>query len=140
MLYKDNWYNEKNKIIMKLRQILTTLAVLAGLFVILVSWQVCLPGGCIFDSQTQTCQDGNCFNEDIGTHLQERLAFLTATSNNNFIGSLLILSIAFFLLFNNKILLSVCYYRFRTILKYFSLNYNSLNFLFAKGLLHPKIY
>lgn len=125
---------------MKLRQILTTFAILAGLFVILVSWQVCLPDGCIFDSQIQACRDGNCFNEDISSHLQERLSFLTATTNNNFIGNLLILSIAFFLLFNNKISLLVSHHRFRIILKHFSLDYNLLNFLFTKGLLHPKIY
>jgi hypothetical protein len=70
---------------MKLRRILTTLAVLAGLIIVLVSWQVCLPDGCVFNSQIQTCEDGNCFNEDIDTHLQERLAFLTATTSNSLI-------------------------------------------------------
>lgn len=126
---------------MKLRQILTTLAVLAGLFIILVNWHICLPGGCVFDYRIQTCEDGNCLNEDVGSHLQERLSFLTViTSSGPILGSLLILSVAFFILFNNKTSLLICRYRFRTILKYFFLDYNSFNFLFAKGVLHPKIY
>lgn len=126
---------------MKLRRILTTFAILAGLFVILVSWQVCLPGGCIFDAQIQACRDGNCFNEDISSHLQERQSFLTTIIGGGpVISSLIILSIAFFLLVNNKISLLVSHHRFRIILKYFSFDNSSLNFLFAKGLLHPKIY
>ncbi len=125
---------------MKLRQTLTTLAVLAGLIVVLANWQVCLPDGCVFSYQAQTCQDGSCFNEGVGSHLQERLAFLTVIASNNLIGGLLIVIIAFFLLLNNKALLLACHHKFRITLKYFSLDYNLLNFLFAKGLLHPKIY
>lgn len=126
---------------MKLRQIITTLIILSGLFIVLVSWQLCLGGSCFFDSQIQTCEDGNCLNEDIGSHLQERLSFLTATRGSGIIGgNLLILSVVLFLLFHNKILLLICRHKFRVILEYFFLGYNSLNFLFSKGLLHPKIY
>ncbi|MFA5109350.1 MAG: hypothetical protein WC458_02305 [Patescibacteria group bacterium] len=125
---------------MKPRQIFTTLTVLAGLFVILVNWQVCLPDGCFFNYQAQACQGGSCSNEDIGSHLQERLAFLTATINNNFLGSLFILIVVFFALLNDKKLLLICNDLFKITLKYFSLVRNPFDSLFAKGLLHPKIY
>ena len=110
-------------------------------FVLPISFNLCLPEGCFYNPQNQVCQDGGCANEDVITHLQERPVF-TATPSNNILSLLgiLILSFLLFLLPNNKTQLLEHQRRFRIISKCFSIDHNLLTFLFAKGILHPKIF
>lgn len=126
---------------MKKFYITTILSVIASLFVIISNQQVCLPDGCFFAPQNQVCIDGNCINEDMGSHLQERASFLMVIVRDN--QTLIQLSLLFFvfvlLLNRSSLLLQFCL-RFKALTRNYSSGYNILIDLFAKGVLHPKIY
>lgn len=124
---------------MKLRQVITIFAILAGFIIFLTNWQVCLPDGCVYNPQSPVCQDGNCLNEDIESHLQERSSFLVAIVKS-ILPLLLIIGVLLFLFSNNKTQLLEHQGKFKIVSRFFSFNHNLFTFLFAKGILNPKIF
>ena len=126
---------------MKKLYITTILYVIASLFVIMSNQQVCLPDGCFFAPQNQVCSDGNCINEGMSNHLQERSNFLLAVvKDNHQLTQLFILLFLFIFLSNCKRHFSPLNLQFKSIIKNYAFVHNKLINLFAKGVLHPKIY
>lgn len=121
--------------------IATILSIIASFFVIISNQQMCLPDGCFFVLQNQVCSDGNCINEDVSGHLEERGSFLMVIvrDNQTLIQLTLLLFIFVLLLNRSSLLLQFCL-RFKALIKNYSSGYNILIDLFAKGVLHPKIY
>lgn len=80
-------------------------------------------------------------NEDVRDHFKERADFLLATMryNQNFSQSLALFLVAAFLL-NFKPQLSQLNLKFKSIIRNYASLHNRLIDLFAKGVLHPKIY
>jgi hypothetical protein len=119
----------------------TILSVIASLFVIISNQQICLPDGCFFAPQNQVCSDGNCINEDMSNHLQERSNFLLAVvKDNQQLAQLLTLFFIFIILLNCKRQFLQLNLQFKSIIKNYAFVHNRLINLFAKGVLHPKIY
>jgi len=126
---------------MKKFYITTILSIIASLFVVISNQQICLPDGCFFVPQNQVCSDGNCINEDISNHLAERANFLMATvRDNQTLMQLIVLLFVFVSLLNRSSLLLQFCWRFKTLIRNYSSDHNRLIDLFAKGVLHPKIY
>ena len=102
---------------------------------------VCFPDGCFFDIQNSVCSDGNCVDESLISHLEEKSSFTIAIVNNNLpLYCLLILVILFFIFYENNEKLLELQGKIKTALKHYSLDYNLLTLLFAKGILNPKIF
>lgn len=105
------------------------------------SQQICLPDGCFYIPQAQVCQDGNCINEDVYEHFDERAGLLLATvKNNQDLGRMLTALFVLVLLLNREPRLSRLNEKFKSAIKSYALVHNRLVNLFAKGVLHPKIY
>lgn len=112
-----------------------------ALFVIVNIQRICLPDGCFFMPKAQVCQDGNCINEDVSDHFKERAVFLLATVNNNQnLAQALILFFVFVVLIGCKPQLLQLNLKFKSVIRNYALVHNKLINLFAKGVLHPKIY
>ena len=128
---------------MKIRKIITTFIVFAGISLFFVAWQVCLPDGCFYAPQTQTCQDGNCIGESVSDHINERGSYIFARATDDyhlmvlFAVSLFFLSLFYNAFFIAQLKLSA---KLRLIIKENFLVYNKLVLLFSKGILNPKIY
>ena len=102
---------------------------------------ICLPDGCVYNSQNPVCQDGNCINEGVISHLQERSSFMVAIIKGTVsLLYLLFFGVLLFLFFEKKAWLLEYRYKFRIILRCFILDYNSFIVIFARGILNPKIY
>lgn len=126
---------------MKKFHIFTIFSIVASLFVLMNSQQVCLPDGCFYAPQVQVCQDGNCMNEDVSDHFEERSDFLLATvKDSQDSGQILITLFVFALSLSNRPRPSQLNEKFKSIIKNYALVHNRLINLFAKGVLHPKIY
>lgn len=127
---------------MKLTKKIIVFCLFVGLFTLMASYQICLSDGCVFVPENPTCQNGGCVNEGIISHLQERASFLTAAINNNWfqIIQLFILVIFFLVISYSKSVTAQHWLKFRKVIKNHSLEHNLLSILFAKGVLHRKIY
>lgn len=126
---------------MKKVYIAAILFIIVSLFISINSLEQCLPDGCSFSTQLQTCQDGNCVNEDVGSHLNERSVFLSAVVNDNEnLLNLLPLFLFFFIWCYYKPQFFGINFKFKLIIKNYAFVHNRLIGLFSKGLLHPKIY
>lgn len=129
---------------MKLRRYITILSILIGYCIFLFSWQVCFPDGCVYNIQNPVCQDGNCFNESLTSHLQEKSQFLnaiTGTSRSSTIFFVLLLSLLFVIFYNKKkesYDLSFFYQKFKV--DRFYNPFNPWVNLFSDGILNPKIF
>ncbi|MFA6423664.1 MAG: hypothetical protein WCW17_04450 [Patescibacteria group bacterium] len=127
-----------------MRRIVLSLLIVTSLLVFFVLpnfLNICFPDGCIYNPQNQVCQDGSCFNEDIMSHLQEKSSFAVIVIKNILpLFYLIILGVLLFLFSNNKTQLLECHRKFKIISRHFSLDHNLLIFLFAKGILNPKIF
>lgn len=102
---------------------------------------VCFPDGCFYDIQNSVCRDGNCVDESIISHLEEKSSFVMAIVNNNlpFFCLLILLILVFIFYENNKKLLEL-QSKLKVASKHFTLDHNLFTILFAKGILNPKIF
>lgn len=101
---------------------------------------MCIPDGCTFTPNV--CSDGNCFNETVGQHLNEKSQLFTAIIK---LQSLVIFIAIVFLFLavknytENENSFFVKFYAKRAVIYSYS-NMNYLIEAFSNGIVNPKIY
>ena len=111
------------------------------------SLNICLPDGCNFNNANTVCNNNACADETIISHLGERTQLLSATigfqSSISFIVFAAILVLFFIVqkdLKDEKLVAVKSYFKQKLLNSSGVKLFNYLIDVFARGILHPKIY